>query len=170
MKESTLEKQKSNPIPNRIIEELYERYADMIYRLVLVRTKSTQDSDDILQEVFLRCLKSGSIFEDSERQKAWFIRAAINCSNSYFTSAWRRRTVPTEDITFGETNEDKELYRLVLSLPPKYSAAIHLYYYEGYSVNEIADMMSSNASTVKSWLKRARETLKKYIKEGDFDV
>ena len=51
-------------------ENAFEKYADMVYRLSFVRTKSKADSDDILQEVFLRYLKIWQDIESEEHLKA----------------------------------------------------------------------------------------------------
>ncbi len=53
----------------------------------------------------------------------------------------------------------------VLSLPARYRIPIHLYYYEEYSVAEIAGIMGKSEGTVKSWLSRARALLRDKLKE-----
>ena len=60
-----------------------------------------------------------------------------------------------------------ELFRQVMSLPPKYRAAVYLHYYEGYSVKEIAGLLGAKASTVQTWLMRARGQLKTKLKEAE---
>lgn len=52
-----------------------------------------------------------------------------------------------------------------MGLPPKYRIVIHLYYYEGYHVKEIADMLHLSESNVQIRLMRARKKLKEYLKE-----
>jgi RNA polymerase sigma-70 factor (ECF subfamily) len=51
----------------------------------------------------------------------------------------------------------------VMSLPPKYRSVIHLYYYEGYSTREIAEMTAQKDSAVREQLTRARRMLKKFL-------
>lgn len=157
-------------ISDSIIEELFNTYADMIYRLAFVRTKSHSDSDDIVQEVFLRMLRSSSIFEDAEHQKAWLIRTAINCTNTLLTSSWRKnRDQQQEDGQYIADLETKtEVYSAVLKLPLKQRTAIHLFYYQGYKITEIAEIMRTKENTVKSWLSRARQALKDELKDTEF--
>ena len=64
---------------------------------------------------------------------------------------------------------DSTVYDAVMKLPEKYRTAIHLYYYEEYSVKEIAAAMRTTESTVKSWLHRARGLLKEEL-GGEFDA
>lgn len=151
-----------------LVEQLYGRYADMIYRIAFVRTRSSADSDDVLQEVFLRFIRRAPVFENDEHAKAWFIRTAMNCSNSLLSSAWRRHTQPQGDLLLERMERDTEVYSAVLRLPEKQRTAVHLYYYEGYKVSEIAAMTRAKEATVKSWLFRARETLRRQLGE-DFD-
>ena len=61
--------------------------------------------------------------------------------------------------------EENELLEKVRNLPAKYSIVIYLYYYEGYSVKEIADMIGKSKNTVNSQLQRGREKLKMEIEE-----
>ena len=60
-----------------------------------------------------------------------------------------------------------ELFRQVMALPPKYRAAVYLHYYEGYSVKEIGELLGAKASTVQTWLMRARGQLKTKLKEAE---
>ena len=148
---------------------LFDTYADMVYRLALVRTRSKADAEDVLQEVFLRYLRKPPAFVEQEHAKAWMLRTTIHCSISLLTSAWRRKTVPEQEGISKPERED-EVYRSVLELPIKYRTATHLYYYEDYSVTEIAQLMQAQPSTVKSWLFRARAMLRDKLKGVEIDV
>ena len=151
---------------------LYEAYADMIYRLALVRTRNRADAEDVLQDVFFRCLRRQPRFRDREHQKAWLITAAINSSKSLLGRADRRHGVGPEALEFMSTEDDTDasVYNAVMQLPDKYRTAVHLFYYEGYSVEEIGKMTDTNPSTVKSHLHRAREALRGMLKEDEPDV
>ena len=154
------------------LDALYEAYADMIYRLALVRTRNRADAEDVLQDVFFRCLRRQPHFRDREHQKAWLITAAINSSKSLLGRADRRHGVGPEALEFLSTEDDTDnsVYNAVMQLPEKYRTAVHLFYYEGYSVEEIGKMTETNPSTVKSHLHRAREALRKVLKEDEPDV
>ena len=156
----------NSPIPLEL-GALYEAYADMIYRLALVRTKNRSDAEDVLQDVFFRCLRRQPEFRDQEHQKAWLITAAIRSSNSLLTRADRRHGAGAEPLETLSTQDDTDdtVYTAVMGLPEKYRTAVHLFYYEGYSVEEIGRMMDTKPSTVKSHLHRAREALRKVLKE-----
>ena len=145
---------------------MVEKFFDMIYKLALSQTKERDSADDVVQEVFLRFLKSDKEFESDEHIKAWLIRVTINCSHNVFSNSWTQKTTPlTEDIVF-DTEEKGDVYYAVLELPQKYRAVIHLFYYEDMSIEEIAKALGSNASTVKSQLSRGRKMLREKLEGG----
>lgn len=153
-------------------ESLFRAYGDMVYRLALVRTRSVADAEDVLQEVFLRCLKRRPPFETEAHQRAWFLTVTINCSKSLLGSAFRRHTVSEEAATGMGTEDsyrDDTVLQAVMELPEQYRTCIHLFYYESYSVKEIANLLHRNESTIKSWLHRARAALRESL-GGTTDV
>ncbi len=155
-----------NTIKKNDKRDIVEKYFDMIYKLALSQTKSRDLADDVVQEVFLRFLKSDKDFQSDEHIKAWLIRVTINCSHNVFSNSWAQKTAPlTEDIVF-DTEEKGDVYYAVLELPQKYRAVIHLFYYEDMSVEEIAKALGSNSSTVKSQLSRGRKMLKNMLEGG----
>lgn len=160
------------PDPENQIEFVLQKYSKMVYQLAYVRTKNRADAEDLLQEVFLRFLKSNIPFNDDEHCKAWLIRTTINCSKNLLTSAWFRKTVFLEDGLENYANVAKkgksDVFYAVLELPVKYRVVVHLYYYEDFSVAEISTMLNRKESTVKTQLYRARELLKKKL-QGDYD-
>ncbi len=167
------------PEPQNIvtqIERILQKYSKMVYRLAYARTKNRADAEDLLQEVFLRCLKSNVQFNSDEHCKAWLIRTTVNCSKNLLTSAWFKRTIllknPVEDPAESDEGvpgeEKSEVFYAVLDLPEKYRMVVHLYYYEDYSVAEISEILSRKESTVKTQLYRARELLKQKLK-GEYD-
>ena len=139
-------------------------YADTVYRLAFVRTKNKSDSEDILQDVFLRYMKIWKKIENEEHLKAMLLRITINCSNSLHTSSWFKKTTALEDnIPYTDNAAQTDVLVEVLKLPLKYRTAIHLHYYCGYSVNEIGEILKINPSTVKTHLSRGREILKRRL-------
>lgn len=151
-------------------EKTFDKYSNMVYRLAFSRTNSRYDADDILQTVFLKLVKSNVEFRDDEHIKAWLIRVTLNTSKNLLLSAVRRLTLPLEDTLAFEMKEKSEVYYAVMQLSVKYRTVIHLFYYEGYSVLEIAKLLDTKEATVKTRLNRARQKLKAELKGEEFDV
>ena len=138
----------------------FEAYCDMVYRLAFIRTGKVADAEDILSEVFLRLVKNKNKIDGDEHLKNWLIRVTINCSNTLFKRLKRRGEVElTENCGFDVIKEDMVL-PAVLSLPENQKIIVYMYYYEGYSVEEIAGILGIPSGTVKSRLARARDKLK----------
>ena len=146
--------------------QVVSRWGDMVYRLALARTANVPDAEDVFQEVFLRYFRHEEKFHGDEYRKAWLIRCTVNRAKSLTASPWRKRIVPLETAEeVGVEDDYREVYSAVLSLPGKYRAVIHLHYFEGLSVAEIAQMLRVPEGTVKSQLSRGRALLRDMLEE-----
>ena len=143
-----------------------QRWGDMVWRLALARTASVPDAEDVFQEVFLRYFRHEEKFYTDEYRKAWLIRCTVNRCKSLLASPWRRRIVPLETAEeVGVEDDYRDVYSAVLSLPAKYRTAIHLHYFEGLSVAEMAQTLDVPEGTVKSQLSRGRALLRDMLEE-----
>ncbi len=149
------------------IKEVIEKYSDLVYRIALTRTKSIENAEDIFQEVFMKYSQKLPKFENDEHQKAWFIRVTINLSKNLHNSSYNKYTIQlNENLQFEE--QEEEILSIVSNLPQNYQTVIYLFYYEGYKVKEISKILKKQEGTIKTWLSRARESLKQEI-EGGFE-
>lgn len=151
---------------NRYLENMVEKYSDMVYRLALTRTKSKENSEDVYQEVFFRLARKLPKFESEEHEKAWIIKVTINCSKNLLNSKFLKYNSELKEEIIFETKERHDIYYAVQELPLKYRTIIHLYYYEQYKINEISKILNISENTIKSRLARAREKLKQKIEGG----
>lgn len=151
---------------NLDIDEIIDKYADMVYRIALTQMKNVHDAQDIFQEVFLRLVKNIEHIQSEEHLKSWLIRVTLNCSKTNLMSGWRKHTQPLEEeqnqIAF-ETKEQSDLYIHLQKLPKKYRTVLYLFYYEELSIKEICEISGQKESTVKSQLSRARSMLKEKL-------
>ena len=150
------------------VSQAFNEYSDMVYRLAFARVKNKYDADDVLQDVFIRYMKSKQDIETLEHAKALLIRITINCTKSVFAGSFRK-TVPLDEFISVDM-PCRDTLEAVLQLPIKYRTVVHLHYYCGYGVDEMAKLLSSKPSTVKSQLHRARLMLKDYLEGDDLDV
>ena len=147
---------------------LARQHAPAVYRLAYARTGSRADSEDVMQEAFLRLIQAKPVFTNHAHAKAWLLRVTSNCANDLFRLPWRKREVPLEEETArSEGPAEGSVTEAVLSLPTRYRIPVHLFYYEGYSVAEIAEILRKSEGTVKSRLFRARKLLRDKLKEED---
>lgn len=150
-------------------ERLTTRYLDCIYRVALNGCRNYADAEDVVQNTFLKLWQKENDFEDDEHVRKWLIRVTLNECNSLWRSSWKRRTTFLEELpgepTFS-TPERSNLYYALRELPAKYRQVVHLFYFEGYSVREIAEIMKLSETAVQTRLLRARQKLKEKLKEA----
>ncbi len=150
------------------ITAIYQRHADTVWRVCYSFMKNHHDAQDLMQETFIRLLRSDVSFKNTEHEKAWLIVTASNlCKN-----ALRHPERITEDIDEQydlsvPERPDEGLKEAVLGLPPLYQEVIYLYYYEGYSTEEISAMLDTAPSTIRVRLSRARAKLKIELEEEE---
>ena len=127
--------------------------------------KNSFDSEDLIQEVFLKYLKYDGNFESLDNEKYWLIRVTINSCKSFLTTAWKKNTIlSSEEIERKKDQGIDTTYFLAISnLPNKYKEVIVLYYYENFKIEEIAQILKASQSAIKKRLQRAKEKLKEEI-------
>ena len=150
------------------VEILIKQYKNNIYAIAFNICKNVQDAEDVVQDTFIQYLSHKRNFKTEQHIRAWLIRVAINKAKNKNDTFLRRETQPLEDymetLAF-ESPESSELFEAVMKLPEKYRITIHLFYYEDYSVNEIADILKISVSNVKVRLSRGRKLLRETLEE-----
>ena len=149
-------------------DKAYEKYADRVFAAAFSVCRDRADADDVTQDTFLRYMAREREYESEEHVKAWLLRVAVNRARDVTRSLWHKSRIPWEDymaeLPFAEP-ADGRLFGAVMALPERYRVVIHLFYYEGYGVGEIARLLSAREGAVKSRLSRGRKLLKNMLKE-----
>jgi RNA polymerase sigma factor (sigma-70 family) len=153
------------------IKEIYDRQVDRVYRTAMVFMKNTQDAEDIVQSVFLTLIEKGIQFDTPEHEKAWFIVTTRNRCKDILKSCWRKSVDLVEegmDETADSVSTDPpgsdiraEALDIIMNLPEDQREIILLHYYEGYTVNETADMLKLSESKVRSQIASVKRALSK---------
>ncbi len=150
------------------LHELAAMYQDNLFAVAFNICQNTQDAEDVIQDTFVQYYTTKKEFDNEEHIRAWLIRVAVNKAKNVTRTFWRRNKVSIEDfmetLAF-ETPKSKTLFETVMQLPKKYRIVIHLYYYEDYSVGEIAKILKLSESNVKTRLMRGRAKLREVLKE-----
>lgn len=150
------------------VQELATLYQSNLFAVSFNICKNAQDAEYIVQDTFVQYYTTKKEFESEQHIRAWLIRVAVNKAKNVTRTFWRRNKISIEDymetLVF-ETPEAENLFETVMHLPEKYRIVIHLYYYEDYTVREIADILKLSESNVKIRLSRGRALLKEALKE-----
>ena len=142
-------------------------YLDNVYRVALSGCRNPADAEDVTQNTFIKLWERKESFEDLEHARKWLIRVAVNECHSLWRTPWRKKTAYLEELPKEPSfsmGEHSELYYAVLELPVKYRQVVHLYYFEEYSVKEIAGLLNLSETAVQTRLLRARQKLKETLK------
>ena len=139
-------------------------YADMLLHLAYSRLQSEADAEDCVQEVYLKLLRYQPDFRDAEHEKAWLIRATMNQAAD-MRRARSRQNLPLDEANTVCADGPSDLLSCVRALPDRYAVVIHLHYYEGYKLSEIAKLLALPTATVGTRLARGRARLKQMLEE-----
>ena len=150
---------------NAEIERVVNEYATMLLRVAYSQLNNRTEAEDAVQEVLLKYMEKAPIFQSEEHEKAWLLRVTVNHCKNHLASAWFRKRADLDEGIPALDNEELEVVSAVAALPAKYRAVVHLYYFEGYSTKEIAEILHSRPNTVSSRLSPARALLAKALKE-----
>ena len=143
-------------------EILVEKYADTVTRICFVNLESRADAEDAWQNVFIKLFKSKKLWDKTDEElRKWLVTVTLNECRDTKRKLFHRNHYDIDELDVSYSEDfNKEVISAVRGLPLKYLQVIELYYFEGYSVAEISDILSANVNTVKSRLKRGRELLK----------
>ena len=152
------------------IAAVYDRHANMLYRVAMSHLNNSEDAQDAVQDVFARYISAAPTFSDEEQEKAWLIRVTVNRSLDILRQKKVRSYVPLEEAgeIAAEAEEDglHSLLHTLTHLPEKHRSAIVLHHLEGFSVEKTAELLGISVSAVKMRLSRGREALKELLQEG----
>lgn len=144
------------------IMDIYNRQVDTVYRICFSFMKTRADTEDMVQETFLRLMSSGTVFQSEKHEKAWLIVTASNVCKDALRRSWRKHTSIEELPEIAQEGPElNPVLEAILALPRDQKTAVYMYYYEGYSSSEIAQALGCRQGTVRSRLSRARQALKK---------
>ena len=140
-----------------------------LFRICFSQLPSAQDREDAVQEALARAWqKRGQLREEGYLQ-TWLVRILLNVCHDMQRRG--QRMVPTAEIELPvqDTSPDGALREALLALPEKYRLPILLYYLEGYSLRQVAQMLRIPENTVKTRLSRGRQQLKERLHEEVLD-
>ena len=148
---------------------LYDMYSDSIFKLAYSYVGSMQDAEDIVQNIFLKLIQK-DIHISIGKEKSYLLTMAVNACKDLMKSAEQKLAVPFEEVTTDKaimntfTEEESGLFEALKKLPEDYRVTIHLHYFEGYKVKEIARILKVSQSAVTMRLTRGRNMLADLLK------
>ena len=153
--------------------ELYELYATDVLRMCYFYLADRQKAEDVVQDVFVRLMTTNPALQPG-KEKAWLLKVAMNRCRDLWRGAWLKRVVlggPTFELIpapdeFSRIGEKQEMMAAINQLPAMFKEVILLYYYQGFGIGDIAEMMDLPEGTISSRLSRARKKLEEVLTKG----
>ena len=141
---------------------LYRRHIKLVYQICLLMLKNPADAEDAAHTVFRKLMERQPRLEDPEHQRAWLIVTARNECRDQLRHWWRSRRAEPEELgrLAWQPPEAGGVWEQLAALPPRERLLLYLYYYQGYSTGEMAQMLAEKPGTLRSHLSRARKALK----------
>ncbi len=167
--------------------ELMRRHESMIFNAVMGIVRNTEDAQDITQEAFFKAYRSLGSFRRDSRFSSWVYRIAVNTAKDHLRSEARHphvsldkdsedddgesepmqvadESVSADPQASAEKNETRRIVRAALArLSENHREILILRDIEGYSYEDISDMLGLELGTVKSRINRARVALKQEL-------
>lgn len=156
-------------------EVLYNQYSGPIYGNILRMVKSVETAEDLLQIVFLKVWDKRAVLDAEKSFKSFLYRVAENVVYDYFRKAARDRDMLSKLMLHGEESyqhierwvDEKEnkaiLEKAIAQLPPKRQQIYQLRKLEGYSYDQIGEMLGISPSTVNDHIVKASKIVKEYL-------
>lgn len=143
-----------------------------LYRMAYMHVKNSDDALDIVQEAIYKAYLSFEKLKDLKYFNTWITRIVINCSLDYIRKR-KKLVFLEENISSGEYNADNkeeviDLYNAVDKLKGNSKTIVILKYFEGLTINNIAEILDCPVSKVKNNLHRALNELRLELKEEDY--
>lgn len=153
-------------------ERILRLYSNDIYRIALLKLKNVSEAEDVFQNVFIKLYTCDNSFESDKHIKAWLLKVTVNECINVLKSSWNSKVLESindnssyDSSTSVTANDNTEVWNVVAALPQKYRDVIFLFYHEQYSTEEISQILDISAPNVRTRLKRAREILRREVKD-----
>ncbi len=152
---------------------LVQKYQHEVFRVVYRIVRNQADAEDLTQEAFLKAYEALATYDETRPFAPWLMRIAVNASVSFLRHHKRFTQVPLaesdhpmvieESLSLNDFRE--RVHQLVAQLKPEFRVAFSLYHYEQLSYEQMSDHMGLPVTTVRNYLFRARQTLKKLVEQ-----
>jgi RNA polymerase sigma-70 factor (ECF subfamily) len=152
-------------------EILYDKYFHRIWKYVYAKLENREDTEDVVQEIFIKVWKGLPGFRGESSYYTWIFKIAMNTVNSFFRKK-KIKFIPLELVDERRYSysppsyapEKRKVLEKVKILPSELKEVIELYYISGFKIREISEILDIPEGTVKTRLKRARRLLMELIK------
>lgn len=166
----------------KALRELMEQHGDTLLRMAYLLVKDLQVAEEVVQDVFVTAYQKINQLNEQQKLKSWLITITMNeCRRRMRKWSWKHiflHKEGDEDASLPEENkfqpeemfihawEHTQIHEAIQQLPYKYREVVTLFYFQEFSIKEIAKMLDEKENTIKTRLGRGRAALKQLLEEG----
>ena len=164
-----------DPCAENAFTELVNAYQTSLLRMCYLNLRDLGLAEDAVQETFIKAYRAMHAFRQESSVKTWLMRIAINTCRDMQRGSWLRRV--DRNVTLERLAEESSAFPSeavavnleIAKLPVKLREAVLLYYYQDMKIEDVALALNISVSSVSGRLKRAKEKLRRALKEAYFD-
>ncbi|SCW48807.1 RNA polymerase sigma-70 factor, ECF subfamily [Ruminococcaceae bacterium YRB3002] len=145
-----------------MFDNVFCSFSETVYRTAYLRTRNHYDSEDIVQDVFIKLwmVSDHEVFASEEHLKHWLLKVTVNCCNEHWRKTLRHPTVSLEEIEEPVVlPEDNIIVSEIDGMSYCEEQVLRLYCFEGLSYKELSSMLDISEAAARQRLSRARRAL-----------
>lgn len=166
---------------NTVFQELYEKYHQDVYQFLYYMVNNKEQAEDLVQEVYIKVLRSYDRFEGKSSEKTWLFSIAKHVAIDSFRKqkGWKNKLLETFDWNKQQVRDDaplpeeialqneqvQQMYRCLDKCKVDHRLVLILRYIQALTIQETAQILGWTESKVKTTQHRALKVLKAYMEE-----
>ena len=164
-----------DPCAEDTFTELVNAYQTSLLRMCYLNLRDLGLAEDAVQETFIKAYRAMPSFRQESSIKTWLMRIAINTCRDMQRGSWFKRV--DRNVMLDQLAEESSAFPSeavtvnleIAKLPVKLREVVLLYYYQDMKIEDVALALNISISSVSGRLKRAKEKLRRALKEAYFD-
>lgn len=175
--EEILELSKSRDTEDQAFQAMYKAYAKRLYWHIRRLVLNHDDTDDILQDVFVKAWKGLRNFRGDAQLYTWLYRIASNESMTFLSKSSKKQTLPLEGAMVYQAGECtdgpdgdlilKKLELALQTLPDKQRLVFNMRYYDEMTYQQISEVLGTSVGALKASYHHAATKIEKYLTQND---
>lgn len=171
-----VEKLQDKAFKNEAFEELLNQYKERLYWHIRTMLKSHEDTDDVLQNVFIKIYKNIDKFKGNSKLYSWMYRIATNESITFLNKRAKRLQISDEELQTKMINDLKsdvyfegseiqlKLQKAIAQLPQKQQQVFNMKYFQDLKYKEMSEILDTSVGALKASYHHATKKIEEFLK------
>jgi len=173
-----LEMFKESDYRNFAFKQILRKYQERLYWHIRKIVISHEDSDDILQNTFIKVWRGLDQFREDSKLYTWLYRIATNESLTFLKQKKKRQYIPFMDVEhqlmnvlesdeyFSGDQIQLKLQKAIITLPEKQRLVFNMKYFDEMKYEDMSRILDTSVGALKASFHHAVKKIEKYLKEN----